>query len=128
KRQFDGSNELTFISASLTAGLGALAVGLSYTGSSIDRGRPNPLSNIFGLDKVSVPLPELVGKYIDGTPSGGTQTRKAAMLELWKTKFNVKDSRESHKILAAESTKRHYATLKLLNQRLGLLFSLNALA
>lgn len=128
KRQFDGSNELTFISASLTAGLGALAVGLSYTGSSIDRGRPNPLSNIFGLDKVSVPLPELVGKYIDGTPSGGMQTRKAAMLELWKTKFNVKDSRESHKILAAESTKRHYATLKLLNQRLGLLFSLNALA
>lgn len=128
KKQFNGSNELTFISASLTAGLGAAAVGLSYTGASIDRGRPNPLSSIFGLEKVSVPLPELVSKYIDASPSGSTQSRKAAMLDLWKTKFGVKDSNESKMILAAESSKRHYATLKLLNQRLALLFSLNTLA
>ncbi len=128
ENSFKGSNELTFISASLTAGLGALAVGLSYTGAAVDRGRPNPLANIFGLDNVSVPLPELVAKYIDGTPKDSTQSRKAAMLALWKTKFGVNESSESRKILAAESTRRHYATLKLLNQRLALLFSLNALA
>lgn len=128
ENSFQGSNELTFISASLTAGLGALAVGLSYTGASIDRGHPNPLANVFGLDKVSVPLPELICRYIDGTPINSTQSRKAAMLELWKNKFGVNESSESRKILAAQSTKRHYATLKLLNQRLALLFSLNALA
>lgn len=128
ENSFKGSNELTFISASLTAGLGALAVGLSYTGAAVDRGRPNPLANIFGLDNVSVPLPELVAKYIDGMPKDGTQSRKAAMLALWKTKFGVNESSESRKRLAAESTRRHYATLKLLNQRLALLFSLNALA
>jgi hypothetical protein len=128
KGEFTDSNELTFISASLTAGLGAAAVGLSYTGASIDRCSPNALSNILGLDKVSVPLPELVNKYIDASPSGSTQSRKTAMLELWKTKFGVKDSKESQMILAAESPKRHRASLKLLNQRLALLFSLNALA
>ncbi len=128
QKKFVQSNTLTFISASLTAGLGAAAVGLSYTGASIDRCRPNPLANIFGLDKVSVQLPELVGKYIDASPKGSAQSRKAAMLDLWKTKFGVNESGESEKILAAESPKHHYASLRLLNQRLALLFSLNALA
>ncbi len=128
KKQFNGSNELTFVSASLTAGLGAAAVGLSYTGASIDRCRPNPLANIFGLDNVSIKLPELIRKYMDATPSGKTQSRKAAMLDLWKTEFCLKESSASRQILAAESTKRHRASLRLLNQRLALLFSLNALA
>jgi len=128
KKNFHQSTTLTFISASLTAGLGAAAVGLSYTGASIDRCRPNPLANIFGLDNVTVQLPELVAKYIDASPKGETQSRKAAMLDLWKTKFGVKDSIASQKILAAESPKRHRASLHLLNQRLALLFSLNALA
>ena len=34
---FSSSNVLMFTSASLTAGLGAVAVGLSYTGASVDR-------------------------------------------------------------------------------------------
>jgi len=128
QKKFSSSNVLTFTSASLSAGLGVVAVGLSYTGASIDRGRPNPLSNIFELDQVSVPLPELVGKYIDASPKGSTKSRKSALLDLWKTKFGVKASKESHAILAGESAKRHYASIKLLNQRLALLFSLNALA
>lgn len=128
QKNFARSNVLTFISASLTAGIGAAAVGLSYTGASVDRCRPNPLAQIFELDKVSVHLPELVGKYIDATPDGKTQSRKAAMLDLWKTQFGVSESRASHEILAAESPKRHRASLRLLNRRLALLFSLNTLA
>lgn len=125
---FDQSNTLTFVSASLSAGLGAAAVGLSYTGASVDRCLPNPLAEIFGLDKASPHLPQLVSKYIDGTPSGKAQSRKAEMLDLWKTKFGVNESSAKQQILAAESPKRHLASLKLLNQRLALLFSLNALA
>lgn len=128
ERNFRRSNELTFVSASLTAGLGALGVALSYTGASADRCRPNPLANIFGFDQVSVKLPELVRKYIDATPSGKTQSRKAAMLDLWKNEFGLKESSASREILAAESTKRHRVSTGLLSQRLALLFSLNALA
>lgn len=128
QKKFNRSNTLTFISASLTAGLGAVAAGFSLTGASIDRCRPNPLANIFGLDKVSVQLPELVSRYIDSTPAGNTKSRKAAMLDMWKKKFGVNESSAMQKILAAESPKRHYASLQLLNQRLALLFSLNALA
>lgn len=128
QKKFNSSNTLTFISASLTAGLGAAAAGLSFTGASIDRCSPNPLANIFGLDEASVQLPELVSKYISSTPAGNTQSRKAATLDMWKKNFGVNDSSASQKILAAESPKRHYASLRLLNQRLALLFSLNALA
>jgi hypothetical protein len=128
RKKFRRSTALTFISASLSAGIGAVAVGLSYTGASIDRCRPNPLADVFGSDKVSVPLPELVSKYINATPNGNTKSRKAAMLDLWKTEFGVNESSASQQILAAESPKRHYASLHLLNQRLALLFSLNALA
>lgn len=128
KKKFVRSNVLTFVSGSLTAGIGAAAVGLSYTGASIDRCRPNPLAGIFGLDKVSVPLPELVGKYIDASPSGSTKSRREAMLSLWKTQFGLSESIASRQILAADSPNRHHASLRLLNQRLALLFSLNALA
>lgn len=128
KLRFADSNALTFVGASLTASLGAAAVGLSYTGASIDQSRPNPLANIFGLDKGSVQLPELVSKYIDATPNGKTQSRKEAMLELWKSEFGLKETSASREMLAAESTKRHRASLGLLNKRLALLFSLNALA
>lgn len=128
QRQFNSSNYLTFTSASLTAGLGAAAVGLSYTGAGIDKGLPNPLANVFGLDKVSVPLPELVSRYINSTPNGKSQSRRDAMLALWKTEFGLKESSSARKVLAAESTERHRAPLRLLNQRLALLFSLNALA
>lgn len=128
QKKFARSNVLTFAGGSLSAGIGAVAVGLSYTGASIDRGRPNPLADIFGLDKASVRLPELVSKYIEATPTGKTQSRKDALLALWKSEFGVKESRASQQILAADSPKRHYASLHLLNQRLALLFSLNALA
>lgn len=128
KKLFVASTDLTFISASLTAGLGTAAVGLSYTGASVDRCSPNPLSNIFGLDNASVHLPALVSKYIDATPTGNTRSRKAAMLDLWTSEFGLKETNASRQILAAESTKSHKASLRLLNQRLALLFSLNALA
>jgi hypothetical protein len=128
RKLFNRSNVLTFVGGSLTAGLGAVSVGLSYTGASIDRCRPNPLADIFGLDNASVHLPESVRKYIDATPNGKTQSRKAAMLDLWKHEFGVSESRASRQLLAADSPKRHYASLRLLNQRLALLFSLNALA
>lgn len=128
QKRFKRSNTLTFISAYLTAGLGAVAAGLSLTGASIDRCRPNPLADIFGLNKVSVPLPDLVSRYIESTPAGNTQSRKTAMLDMWKKKFGINESSASQEILAAESPKRHYASLHLLNQRLALLFSLNALA
>ncbi len=127
QKSFAQSTVLTFISASLTAGLGAVAVGLSYTGASIDRCRPNPLAAIFGSDRGSVPLPELVSKYIDGSSDGKTQSRKAEMLAMWKTKFGVNESSASQQVLSAQSPKRHHASLHLLNQRLALLFSLNAL-
>lgn len=127
KKNFAQSNILTWVSASLTAGLGAVAVGLAYTGSPIDRCRPNPLAAIFGLDKASVPLPELVSKYIDGSTPGKTQSRRSELLDLWKTKFGVHKSSASEQVLSAESPKRHHASLHLLNQRLALLFSLNAL-
>ncbi|MDZ4838355.1 MAG: hypothetical protein SGJ27_31620 [Candidatus Melainabacteria bacterium] len=125
---FKSSNALTFVGAGLTAGLGVLAVGLSYTGASIDRCRPNPLANVLGLEKASVQLPELVTRYINATPNGSTQSRKAAMLDMWKSEFGLKESTASREILAAESTKRHRVSTGLLNQRLALLFSLNALA
>jgi hypothetical protein len=128
QKKFNRSNVLTFIGGSLSAGIGAVAVGLSYTGASIDRGRPNPLADIFGLDKASVHLPELVSKYINATPNGKTQSRKSALLDLWKTEFGVNESSASQQLLAADSPKRHYASLRLLNQRLALLFSLNAVA
>lgn len=127
-KRFNNSNYLTFVGASLTAGIGAAAVALSYSGASKDRTRPNPLANIFGLNTVSVPLPELVGKYINATPKGKTQSRKQAMLDLWKSEFDLKEAIASREILAAESTKQHRASVGLLNQRLALLFSLNALA
>lgn len=125
---FKSSNALTFVSAGLTAGLGALAVGLSYTGASVDQCRPNPLGNVFELNGASVQLPELVSKYINATPRGGTQSRRAAMIAMWKSEFGLKQSIASREILAAESTKRHRVSTRLLNQRLALLFSLNALA
>ena len=128
KGNFVGSNALTFVGAGLTAGLGAAAVGISYTGAAKDKSRPNPLANIFGIDKVSVPLPELVSKYIDAAPNGKTQSRKQAMLDLWKSEFGLKETSASEEMLAAESTRRHRASLRLLNKRLALLFSLNALA
>ncbi|MBA3992675.1 MAG: hypothetical protein C0469_04050 [Cyanobacteria bacterium DS2.3.42] len=127
-KRFNNSSYLTFVGASLTAGIGAAAVALSYSGASIDRTRPNPLANIFGLNTVSVPLPELVSKYINATPKGKTQSRKQAMLDLWKTEFGLKESITSREILAAESTQGHRASVGLLNHRLALLFSLNALA
>lgn len=127
-KRFNNSNYLTFVGASLTAGIGAAAVALSYSGASKDRTRPNPLANIFGLNTVSVPLPELVGKYINATPKGKTQSRKQAMLDLWKTEFGLKEAVASREVLAAESTKGHRASVGFLNQRLALLFSLNALA
>lgn len=125
---FQSSNALTFVSAGLTAGLGVAAVGLSYTGAAIDRCHPNPLATVFGLEKASIQLPELVSKYINATPNGGTKSRKAAMLDMWKSEFGLKESIASRQILAAESTKRHRVSIGLLNQRLALLFSLNALA
>ncbi|MBC7997083.1 MAG: hypothetical protein IAF58_04030 [Leptolyngbya sp.] len=128
QKNFNSSNVLTFVSAGLTLGLGVAAVGLSYTGASIDRCHPNPLASVFGLDKASVQLPELVSKYINATPNGSTQSRKAAMLDMWKSEFGLKDTTASRQILAAESTKRHRVSTRLLNQRLALLFSLNALA
>ena len=128
RKLFQRSNVLTFVGASLTAGLGIVAVGLSYTGASIDKCHPNPLAEMFGLDKVSVPLPELVSKYINSPPSGKTRSRKAATLDLWQSEFGLNASSMAQQILAAESPKRHYASLGLLNQRLALLFSLNALA
>ncbi len=127
-KRFNNSNYTTFVSASLTAGIGAAAVALSYSGAARDRTRPNPLSNIFGLDTVSVPLPELVSKYINAIPNGKTQSRKQAMLDQWKTEFALKESLTSRENLAAESTQRHRASIGFLNQRLALLFSLNALA
>lgn len=127
-KRFNNSNYLTFVSASLTAGIGAAAVLLSYSGASKDRTRPNPLSNIFGLDAVSVPLPELVGKYINATPKGKTQSRKQAMLDLWKSEFALSEKSTSREALAAESTKPHRVSVGFLNKRLALLFSLNALA
>ncbi|PZM86266.1 MAG: hypothetical protein DKT66_02390 [Candidatus Melainabacteria bacterium] len=127
-KRFNNSNYLTFVSASLTAGIGAAAVLLSYSGASKDRTRPNPLSNIFGLDAVSVPLPELVGKYINATPKGKTQSRKQAMLDLWKSEFALSEKSTSREALAAESTQRHRVSVGFLNKRLALLFSLNALA
>lgn len=127
-KRFNNSNYLTFVSASLTAGIGAAAVALSYSGASKDRTRPNPLSNIFGLDTVSVPLPELVNKYINATPKGKTQSRKQAMLELWKSEFALSEKANSREALAAESTQRHRVSVGFLNKRLALLFSLNALA
>lgn len=127
-KRFNNSNYLTFVSASLTAGIGAAAVLLSYSGASKDRTRPNPLSNIFGLDAVSVPLPELVGKYINATPKGKTQSRKQAMLDLWKSEFALSEKSTSREALAAESTQRHRVSVGFLNKRLALLFSLNALS
>ncbi len=127
-KRFNNSSYLTFVGASLTAGIGAAAVALSYSGASRDRTRPNPLANIFGLNTVSVPLPEFVSKYINATPKGKTQSRKQAMLDLWKTEFGLKESITSREILAAESTQGHRASVGLLNHRLALLFSLNALA
>ncbi|MBA3857681.1 MAG: hypothetical protein C0507_12300 [Cyanobacteria bacterium PR.3.49] len=127
-KRFNNSNYLTFVGAGLTAGIGAAAVALSYSGASKDRTRPNPLANIFGLDTVSVPLPELVSKYINATPKGKTQSRRQAMLDLWKTEFGLKEAITSREILAAESAKPHRASVGLLNKRLALLFSLNALA
>jgi hypothetical protein len=127
-KRFNNSVYLTFVGASLSAGIGAAAVALSYSGASKDRTRPNPLANIFGLNTVSVPLPELVSKYINATPKGKSQSRRQAMLDLWKKEFSLKESITSREILAAESTQRHRASVGLLNHRLALLFSLNALA
>jgi hypothetical protein len=128
KKLFQRSNVLTFVAGSLSAGIGAASVGLSYTGASIDRCRPNPLADVFGLEKASVHLPELVSKYIEATPKGQTQSRKQAMLHSWKSEFGLSESSASQQLLAANSPKRHIASLRLLNQRLALLFSLNAAA
>ena len=125
---FKSSNALTFVSAGLTAGLGALAVGLSYTGASVDKCNPNPLADVFGFENASVRLPELVNAYINATPKGATQSRKAAMLDMWKSEFGLKDSTSAREVLAAESKRRHRVSTRLLNKRLALLFSLNALA
>jgi hypothetical protein len=117
------------VSGSLTLGLSSLALALGRTGKSRNSFPPNALAGFFDLGAPpEYQLPDLINKFVNSTPPGGSKTRKEQTLELWKSQFNVDASRKDLSgNLASFPQKKHGESIGFLNNRLVLLYSLNAL-
>jgi hypothetical protein len=123
------SSILGIAAATLTITFSTLALGLSYTGTSKDFSPPNALADFFALGSAAeCRLPDHIDKFLNAIPVGAKRSRREESLERWKTRYRVDTSNQAALTeLSGLRQRKHGEPIGLLNQRLVLLYGLNAL-
>ncbi|HEY9677655.1 MAG TPA: hypothetical protein V6C76_06585 [Drouetiella sp.] len=124
------SNLLTCTAGGATLVISSLGLLASAkAGKSKEKHHPNALADFFDLNPpMQYKLPEMLKTFINAKAPGTNLTRKELELTLWKRYFHVDDSRKEKLLAIADSASNtHGESLALLNNRLVLLYALNAM-
>lgn len=123
------SNLLTCTAGGATLAISTLGLLAAKTGKSKEKHPPNALADFFELSPPQqYQLPGTLKAFINSKYPGTNLTRREFEITQWKRYYHLDDSRSKNLTAIADSASNiHGESLTLLNNRLVLLYALNAM-